>query len=238
MIEEISEQIFADCRGVAEGAFVWAPVPHLEEVPRILNVERAASEDHFATRFDISQINNSHFKRKTKLPIKALGLGETEELLISKSKKRPCIVLTQEKTQFSDSDLQEQIGKRKHLQDNSFILAPLYGIETEDDKSGFPPIMVSRIRSLMYSQFFYVPSKCPKTRHAFKSPGVLRLDRLFPSLPSRGVDPMNFKLSEEVFELLRAILRERFGGEPTEALLTIRELLLETLPDEAKPPTT
>ncbi|MGF1612141.1 MAG: hypothetical protein ACFCUQ_22300 [Kiloniellales bacterium] len=235
MIEEVCNCIYEKARGLVLGQFVWYPVPHLEEVPRILDVERASSEVHFASKFEIVQINDRHFKKKEKLPIKALSLGETEELLIAKAKMRPCIILSVDNTKFNDKAIAGEIGKRRHLQDRSMTIAPAYGLATPGDPTGFPPVMTARIRALMYNQFFYLPKRCPKTGLSFGKEGIIRLDRLMAASPSRGMEAMDFRLSDEPLALLLAILRERFGGERNEDLEVARTILLEAVPPEALP---
>ena len=235
MIEKICDKIYESANTFAPGQLVWCPVPHLDEVPRILEVERRESTDHYATRFEIVQINNTHFKKKEKLPIKLLSLGETEELLISKSKKRPCIVIACENTTFDDAPIIAELNRRKHIQDKSMILAPLYGLATPATEGGFPPIMTARIRAFLYNQFFYLPSKCPKAKLSIGKESIIRLDRLFAASPSRGIDNMGKRLTIEPLSLLLAVLRERLGGSENENLKLVREILFESLPDEAKP---
>ena len=144
MIEQVCERIFEKCDGFGVGHLVWSPVPHLEEVPRILDVERASSEAHYATKFSIVQLGINHFKARQKLPVKALSLGDTEELLIAKAKKRPCVVLCAGNTQFADAPLTNELRKRGHLQDQSMVLAPIYGTAADEMQTGFPPIMAAR----------------------------------------------------------------------------------------------
>lgn len=235
MIEEICQCIYEKADGIGLGHFVWCPVTHLDEVPRILEVERAASEAHYATRFHISQMNGNHFKAKQKLPVKALSLGDTEELIISKAKKRPCLVLACNNTSFKDPMILSEIKNKRHLQDESMILAPIFGSATPDDEKGFPPIMVARIRVFLYKQFFYLPESCPKTKTKIGKESVARLDRLFAASPNRGVTPMGIKLSDEPLLLLMALLRERFGTTPDENLKTVREILDSSLPDHCRP---
>ena len=237
MIEDICDGIYEAGRGLSVGHFVWCPVPYLDEVPRILEVERASSEAHYATKFEIVQMSGDHFKRKSKLPIKALALGETEELLISKAKKRPCIVVSAQTTTFEDETITSELRRRRHLQDNSMILAPLYGLATPDDPKGFPPVMVARIRAFLYYQFFYLPQSCPKTKVSIGKESIVRLDRLFAASPSRGVTAMDKKLSAEPLSLLLAVLVERLGGKEDENLSLVRELLFEQLPEDARPKT-
>lgn len=237
MIEEICEHIYEHAKGLGVGHFVWCPVQNLEEVPRILEVDRAVSTAHYASKFEITQLQSHHFKSRQKLPIKALALGETEELLISKAKKRPCIILSDENTNFSDAPVLDEVRKRRHLQDRSVLIAPVYGIATMDDPSGFPAIMAARIRAFLYNQFFYLPKNCPKTKLSIAKEGVIRLDRLVPASPSRGMEPMDLKLSSEPFELLRAVVRERLGAQPNADLNIVRDILFEALPEEARPTT-
>ena len=49
------------------------------------------------------------------------------------------------------------------------------------------------------------------------------------------MEPMNIKVSDEPLGFLRAMLREKFGGAPDDNLQTVREILYETLPPEARP---
>jgi hypothetical protein len=235
MIEEVVDQLYDNAKGVSLGHMVWCPVPHLEEVPRILEVERESSERHYASKFEIVQLSAEHFKAKSKLPIKALALHNTEELLISKAKKRPCVVICCSNTHFDDAVAVQETKGRKHLQDNSVILAPLYGTASPDDDRGFPPIMVARIRVFLYNQFFYFPKSCLKSKLGIDKVGVARLDRIFSASPSRGVTPMNLKLSAEPLALLLAVVQERFGGSSNKHLETVRELLAESLPEKCRP---
>ena len=235
MIENICESIYEHASGYDVGHLVWCPVPHLEEVPRILDVDRASSNEHYATKFSIVQITQDHFRRKEKLPIKALSLGDTEELLISKAKKRPCIIVTGNNTTFTDPAVVDEIQGRRHLQDNSVIVAPIYGLATYEDPKGFPPIMAARIKALLYNQFFYLPMTCPKTQISLREEGIVRLDRIFAASPNRGMNPMDIKLAGEPLSVLTSMLQERFRGTPNDELKMMRELLFETLPEEARP---
>ncbi len=235
MIEQVCECIFEKCQGFDVGHLVWAPVPHLEEVPRILDVERASSEEHFATKFSIVQVTAQHFKARQKLPVKMLSLGGTEELLISKAKKRPCVILSARNTAFADESSVKELRLLRHLRDGAMILAPIYGIAGPDAPRGFPPIMTARIRAFLYRQFFFLPQKCPKSGLSLAKEGVVRLDRLFAATPTRGLEPMGIKVAEEPMMLMLAILRERFGGVEDEYLKIVRDLLLENLPKEARP---
>jgi len=218
-------------RASVVGQFCWVPVTHLDPVPRILDVERADPQEHYATKFSIRNMTDGDFKKKTRLPIKALSLRETEDLVIHRAKRRPVVIVSGENTIFDDvNTLLLQIG-RKHLQEESLIVAPLYSVESGDHEGGFPPVMVARIRALMYKQFFF----CPKGNSPLTSDSIMRLDRLqtiIPNYPAYIPEP--YSLSTEVLGVLMAMLRSLFGAKEEPEFEALKALVFESLPDEAK----
>ncbi len=152
------------------GQFCWIPAPHLDPIPRILEVERARPEEHHASKFFIRNMEDKDFTKKAKLPIKMLSLHETEELLVSKAKRRPAIIVSAAFTIFDDvADELRRLG-RKHLQEEDIIVLPLYEIETDEHSGGFPPVMTARTKALMYNQFFF----CPKTTLGLLNDSIAR----------------------------------------------------------------
>jgi hypothetical protein len=213
------------------GQFCWVPVTHLDPIPRILDVERADPREHYATKFSIRNMTDGDFKKKTRLPLKALSLRETEELVIHRAKCRPAIIISGETTIFDDvKALLQQIG-RKHLQEESLIVAPLYSVESGDHEGGFPPVMVARIRALMYKQFFF----CPKGNSPLTADSIMRLDRLQTVIPDYpAFIPEPFCLSPESLGVLMAMLRSLFGAKEEPEFEALRELVSELLPEGAK----
>jgi hypothetical protein len=120
------------------------------------------------------------------------------------------------------------------LQEYCLAIVPIYNVEAIDHPGGFPPIMVSRIKALMYNQFFY----CPPMKDFGLTGGIARLDRIQIILPTdRAVyDPLPIALSEDALAVLLSMFRSWFGSEEEE-LVAYRELLRETLPSEALPKT-
>ena len=162
-----------------------------------------------------------------------LSLRETEELIIHKAKKRPAIILSTASTCFDDvGRMLLSLGKTHLQQSNCLLLLPLYGIESEDHDGGFPSVMVARIKALLYQQFFYFPRE--KSSLTFNSVG--RLDRIQPVLYHHNVfDLEPYALSPEALSVLLGMIRNLFGAEEDDLLKTIKELALESLPDEARP---
>lgn len=239
MLDQLCDRLFEVCSGsdAVQGRLIWCPVGNVEEVPRVLDVERSSPTDHYATKFDIVQLDGDrHFRTKTKLPMKAMSLADTEELLISKAKKRPCFVLSAANTDFSDHASHPATAKKRHLWNGAVLLAPLYGLATLGDTAGFPPVMVARIKAMLYNQFMHVPRECPKTKLTIGKESVVRLDRIFSAVPTaRAVHMDDIRLAEEPLSLLLALARERLAGGVDAQLETMREILKETLPDEAVP---
>jgi hypothetical protein len=75
------------------GQLCRAVVPHLEEVPKILAVERSSPTEHEQIRFEVRAANAGRDFRASDrvLPLKHLNLGSKEELLIQKAKRRPAL---------------------------------------------------------------------------------------------------------------------------------------------------
>jgi hypothetical protein len=164
-----------DVREIRPGQFCWLPTPHIDPIPRILDVERSSPEEHRSVSFLIRNANRPgdfHTDNRI-LPIKYLNLRSNEELLIQKAKRRPGIILSTEVDKFSEiTKLLRQKGK-KHLQEDSIFVIPCYSIEKETRGTGFPPEMAARIRCLLYRQFFYYPVKAPSITE-----GIARFDRI------------------------------------------------------------
>jgi hypothetical protein len=210
------------------GQFCWIAAPHIDKIPRIMEVERADPTEHLATKFKIRNMIDRDFRKKQKLPIKSLTLHETEELVIHRAKKRLAITVAAQNTIFDDI---KEIAGREHLQEENILVLPLYGIESAGHEGGFPPVMVARIKALMYRQFFY----CPRFSGVYES--VVRLDRIQPVIPHHiGWTPQETALSEEALGVLMGMLREYFGAPQDEDLKALREIVQEALPPEAKTP--
>jgi len=209
------------------GQFCWIAAPHIDKIPRIMEVERDSPTEHYATKFKIRNMTDQDFRKKQKLPIWSLTLRETEELLVQKAKKRLAIVVAAENTIFDD--IRETVAGREHLQEENILVLPLYGIESAGHEGGFPSLIVARIKALMYRQFFYCPYYAP----IYES--VVRLDRIQSVIPHYpGWMPVNVALSAEALSVLTGMLREYFGASQDEDMKALREIVQETLPDEAK----
>jgi hypothetical protein len=115
---------------------------------------------------------------------------------------------------------------------------PLFGVQTAEHAGGFPPIIVARIRGLMYRQFFF----CPKENSPLTSDSIARLDRLqvvihesSPGVKSAGYEPTKYALSSDALGVIMGMLRSQFGSTSEEHLEAVRSLAMEAIPDTARP---
>lgn len=205
------------------GQICWSPVPHVDPVPRILDVEREEAERHDEIKFCCRNANrrDDFRKRDRSLPIKNLELHSNEELLAQRAKKRPAVIVGTGLDIFPDiARLLTRSGK-KHLQEDSVFIVPIYGIATEWDPSGFPPEMVIRIRYMLYRQFFFLPGTTGL------SDGVVRFDRMQTIVgkdPS-AIEPTDLRVSLPPLAVFLASLVFCMTGKLDEELTDIRELL-------------
>lgn len=213
------------------GHIYWVPTPNIEEVPRILDVERAAPDEHEVSNFEIKQIQPHHFTRRERLPIRMLNLGDTEELLISKAKLRPAVILANTSTDGVDT-LPEGPQKRlaKHLKKPSYLVAPLYSTTTMMDPGTFGPTLVARIRALQYLHFFCLPDE----NHPNRPGSIVRLDRIFPTYLGRGCNSYGKRIHEEPFEVLLSQFSILSGGGYREPYEVAKELAQDALPEELR----
>jgi hypothetical protein len=209
------------------GHLFWVPTPNVDEVPRILDVERATPTEHEITGYEICEIAKHHFSRRERLPIKRLTLGDTEELLIAKAKKRLVVILI---SIASDGigTLPDGTQRRlaKHLEKPSYLVAPLYSTSSIMEPGTFGPILVARIRALQYLHFFCLPDE----NHPDRPRSIVRLDRVFPTYLGRGSEPAGEKIHEEPFEIILSQLSILSGAVYREPYDLARELVQDALP--------
>ncbi len=211
------------------GHLYWVPTPNVDEVPRILDVERATATEHEVTSYEIREVAKHHFTKRERLPIKRLNLGETEELLIAKAKKRLVVVLASISSDGIGT-LPDGTQRRlaKHLEKPSYLVAPLFSTTTIMDPGTFGPTLVARIRALKYLHFFCLPDKA----HPDRPRSIVRLDRIFPTYLGRGSEPAGDKIHEEPFEIILSQFSILSGAVYREPYDLARELVQDALPAE------
>jgi len=210
------------------GQICWIVSPYIYEIPQILDVERNRPEEHEEIKFILKNVDpDNDFKPSAKrtLPIKYLNLESKEELLVQKAKKRPAIIISSGLDIYPDiTNLLRQKGK-KHLQEDSLFLIPCYGVETHEDRRGFPTEMVSRIRCLLYRQFFYLPK-----HSTIINESIARLDRIQVIVGKHraAIEPTTLCLTKEIYSILLSQFIFCITGHEEEEFTALRSLVKET----------
>lgn len=216
------------------GQICWAPILHVDTIPRIFEVERHHPKEHDYVNYVIRGMKTSDFRGKGKLPLKLLKLRERQEAIIHGASKRPCILMHYGETIYSDIEpLLKRMG-RTHLQrKNNMLLLPLYGIEDDVGHSGgFPPIMVAPIRAMLYDQFLFFPSdsQVPLGNSVGRLDDLHVLVNHHPACDFTGV-----KVTDDFFSVIIGMLKRWFNLEVDEQFDTLVEICNEACPEEALP---
>lgn len=215
------------------GSIFWVPTPEVAEVPRLLEVHRSTPEEHEITDFEFVEIADRHFKPNSRLPIKRLNLEDTQELLVTRAKKRPCVILA--RAHITPDGIaaiadKEQLRQAKHLQKPIHLVAPMYGCATYAESRSFGPILTARVKALSYPHLFYMSPL--NSKDAGRDPGsILRLDHTFPTHLGRGSETAGLKVIDEVMEIILGQLQIVCGLPPSEILVAVKELVKECLPE-------
>lgn len=215
------------------GQIVFAPVSFTDRRPHVYDVKRSDPTSHNQVKHQFRLLDdNVDFRRKPdRLPIAALALGETEELLAIKAKMRPCLILG--KVEGVDPKTLPEGAQRNKAQngfDCAYLLAPIYSVSSEHKETQFGPIMTARIKCMMYPEFIYAPQKAP----ALEVPGVIRLDRAFWTHLIACSEPTDSYLSKEMMGICWTQIKIILGDQPSDEYSELRDLLLSELPTECK----
>jgi hypothetical protein len=212
------------------GQIVFTPVLNTERRPHIADAQRLDSYTHTSAQLFIRPMHDtSDFRKKDRLPIAALHLGETEELVVSRAKQRPCLILA--KSEGVDSaSLPEGPQRKKALNafTDIYCLAPIYSISTAKKSTSFGPIMTARIKCMMYPEFVYAPP----SGLIIDTPGVIRLDRIFWSHLIAASEPQPLCITSEILGICWNQLKILTGKIASAKYIELRELLLSYLPSE------
>lgn len=213
-----------------QGQICWIPVPNIDPIPRILDVEREDAEEHDRVKFCLRNANQKHdFKKSDRsLPIKYLNLKSNEELLVQCAKKRPAVIISSGLDIYPDiSKILRQQG-RKHLQEDSLFFVPIYSIQNQQNLSGFPHEMVLRIRYCLYRQFYFLP------QGSGLGEGIVRFDR-FQTVIGRNpasVNPTPICLDGEFLAFFIGMINYCLTGIENQHINEIRSLLRAEYPGD------
>jgi len=210
------------------GQVVFAPVSFTERRPHMVEAIRSDAHSHTSADIQIRPLDDKvDFAAKDRLPVKALTLGATEELLAVKAKKRPCLVVG-----VSDGVRPHSLpaGTQRNLGMNSFdrvyALAPFFSASTQQEPTAFGPVIMARIKRMMYPEFLYAP----QSGLTIVRPSAIRLDRVFWSPMIACSCAENLFLADEVMGIVSNQLRILAGMKADPEFMEMRELMISDLP--------
>lgn len=217
------------------GQVVFTPVMNTERRHHVADSQRSDPHDHRTAQLTIRLMDDSiDFRcKKDRLPIAALQLGETEELVVTRAKQRPCLVIAKADG-IDASSLPEGAQRNKALNafGSIYCLAPIYSISTAKKPTSFGPVMTARIKCAMYPEFVYAP----QSGLILVVPGVIRLDRIFWSHLIASTDPQPLFLSKGILGVCWNQLKVLSGEAPSKEYSDLRDTLLTCLPAECAAP--
>ncbi len=160
--------------------------------------------------------------------MKSIGLHATEELIAVKGKKRLVILLSEENS--IAEDIAGLVARDRKIHERSFVCIPLYGVHRGEGERGFPSIVLGRIGSLMYNQFFYFPPYPPEGENPIVYEAVGRLDRLQTfHRDTLAADPLRYALHDDCLHVLREWVRGYLTGEIDGHIAELRTELIGEL---------
>lgn len=158
----------------ARGRLVRAFIPHVDVVPnRLVPEARAEATNHSRATFRIEPFRVSDPAPKSRLPIAALPQFPGEQYLVSRGKLRPAVIVG-----LGGVALPKSLkgGTSANWPTSpTLLVAPYYGTEASQSRSGWKPELVSRIRRAEFPQYLW--DKLPL---AGADESILRLDHVQP----------------------------------------------------------
>lgn len=214
------------------GQVVLAPVLSHDKKHQIAEAKR--SDPHSHTRADIvirSVDDKVDFRGKPgRLPIYAMSLAQTEELVVTRAKKRPCVILAKTTAVDVQALPASQRGKALSAFGESYLLAPIFSVTTAIETRAFGPVMTARVKCMLYPEFMYVP----QSGLIIKEHGVMRLDRTCWSHLLGASEPQPLFVSSAILGFCWEQIRVLAGNAPSQDYKESRELMLSCLPAECQ----
>ena len=215
------------------GQVVFTPVTNMDKKPQIADAKRSNPETHAKAEIVVRPADDKidFLGKPGRLPIYAISLGETEEIIMTRAKKRPCVILAKtDGVNHQTLPSGPQQNKALNAFNTAYLLAPIYSVSTPDKARSFGPVMTARIRGMMYPEFVFVPQSGGVIKHN----GVIRLDRTFWSHMNGASQPQPLFLSNEILGVCWNQIRILSNEQPDDEYLELRDILLEYLPEDCK----
>lgn len=131
--------------GLDRGRLIWTVVSYVSQEPRILKpTGRKTPTDHSRADYQISTMKGTVVEDAATLPVAAFPHHDNEQLIVSRAKRRPALVIS---TQGTTVPKAFRIGKARHQTAPTILVAPFFGATLSASRSGFNPEFMMRIRA-------------------------------------------------------------------------------------------
>lgn len=196
-------------RQLARGQICWGPVGYLSSQLQSVSLGSHNPRDERLNQYSISTHSPDDRSVFDHPPVYDLRLQNDEALLVTKTKRRPVIVMSQRNQPWPSA------GAR--LAEHGLVCLPMYRFHTDD-----PPEFRRRIRAQEYPWWLYLP---PYERFL---EGFARLDRI-QTIEETHLQPRTIALTDDALwvasEWLRYYLTEEIEDLPFE----YRQKLVQSL---------
>ncbi len=179
------------------GRLIRAYLPHVDQIPRCLNINgRSESTVHNKIEYSISPLRVNSPPKKPALPSAALpALYGKEVYTVHKAKKRPAIIISEGGVDIPNA---LRAGKPKWQTAPTILVAPCYGGDEGENRSGFNPDFVKKLYDCEFPQFIVDTLPVGGVKES-----IIRLDHIQPiGKHHDSVEFTEYCLSEEALKII------------------------------------
>lgn len=197
------------------GQICHAPIIYTHEHHEIWRPTRYDDSQTLATSFKIEAAGKNAYRRMT--PLQNPPLKTREEFPVIRAKYRRVVLMRPAPATIPLKPLKREYPLNRPLT----VVLPCYGIAGPFRRAKFPPEFVERVRKLEYPESFFLPEH----HSAISKDSLLYINRMT-NVYQSNLEPLNWKLSEQVLRLLQGQVRYYLTGEHTEDYANAREMLM------------
>ncbi|MBU0992138.1 MAG: hypothetical protein KJ737_06555 [Proteobacteria bacterium] len=211
-IQELADPwwIVDDKKDFRRGRLVRVFIPHVNKIPKTLEITgRNEPTCHNKIDYITKPLRINSPPKLPPTPAAAFPVFDKEVLAVYNAKKRPAIIIC-----GGGDDVPKILtrGKPKWQSDTTILVAPCYGADEDEKRSGIKPEFIERIYACQFPQF--IADKLPI---GGASESVIRLDHLQPV--GKHHDSVEFTphcLSETALDIVDSWLDWLITGEMDE----------------------
>lgn len=154
------------------GRLIRTFIPHVGQVPYTIEAQgRSEPTDHKHAYVRIAPLDLKRTFKKPLLPVAAMPGFGNEFRLLYRAKKRPALIISE-----GGPQVEKTRGKPGWQFAPTVLVAPFYGADENEKRSGFPSEFVKRVRRCEYPQYFW--DILPIAGSTVES--IMRLDHIQP----------------------------------------------------------